>query len=60
VPHNAPAAIAEALRSVLTHRELAAGMTKAAVASAPELRWPAVAQRYRRLAANLINAGVAA
>jgi glycosyltransferase involved in cell wall biosynthesis len=60
VPHKDPAAIAEALRTLLTHRELAAGMTKAAVATAPELRWPAVAQRYRRLAANLINAGVAA
>jgi glycosyltransferase involved in cell wall biosynthesis len=60
VPHKDPAAIAEALRTLLTHRELAAGMAKAAVATASELRWPAVAQRYRTLAADLINARVVA
>ena len=60
VPHKDPAAIAEALRTLLTHRELAAGMARAAVATVPELLWPAVAQRYRRLAADLINARVAA
>lgn len=60
VPHKDPVAIAEALRTLLTHRDVAAGMTKAAVASAPELLWPAVAQRYRRLAEDLITARVAA
>ncbi len=60
VPHKDPVAIAEALRTLLTHRELAAGMTRAAVATAPELLWPAVAERYRRLAARLINARLAA
>jgi glycosyltransferase involved in cell wall biosynthesis len=60
VPHKDPRAIAEALRTLLTHRELTTGMTKAAVATAPELLWPAVAQRYRALAADLISARVAA
>ena len=43
VPHRDPAAIAAALRTVLTHRELAAAMSEAAAAAAPELRgrpWP--------------------
>jgi len=60
VPHKDPAAIAEALRTLLTHREMTTGMAKAAVASAPGLLWPAVAQRYRELAAHLISARVAA
>jgi polysaccharide biosynthesis protein PslF len=60
VPHKDPVAIAEALRTLLTHREMATGMAKAAVASAPELLWPAVAQRYRKLAADLVSARVAA
>lgn len=60
VPHRDPAAIATALRTLLTHRDLAAGMTRAAGATAPELLWPAVAERYRRLADRLIRARVAA
>jgi glycosyltransferase involved in cell wall biosynthesis len=60
VPHKDPAAIAEALRTLLTRRTVAAGMTKAAVATAPELLWPAVAARYRDLAERLIRARVAA
>lgn len=60
VPHKDPAAIADALRTLLTHREVAAGMTRAAGATAPELLWPAVAERYRDLAAHLIRARVAA
>jgi polysaccharide biosynthesis protein PslF len=60
VPHKSPAAIADALRTLLTHRDVAAGMTKAAVATAPELLWPAVAQRYRYLAGRLIKDRVAA
>jgi glycosyltransferase involved in cell wall biosynthesis len=60
VPHKDPAAIAEALRTLLTRRAVAAGMTKAAVATAPELLWPAVAARYRHLADRLIRARVAA
>jgi polysaccharide biosynthesis protein PslF len=60
VPHKDPAAIAEALRTLLTRRDLLAGITKAAVATAPELLWPAVAKRYHDLAARLISARVAA
>jgi polysaccharide biosynthesis protein PslF len=60
VPHKDPAAIAEALRTVLTRRDLGIGMSHAAAASAPELMWPAVADRYRDLAAQLISARLAA
>jgi glycosyltransferase involved in cell wall biosynthesis len=60
VPHRDPTAIADALRTLFTHRELATQMTRAAVATAPELLWPAVAQRYRELAQRLIGSQVAA
>jgi len=60
VPHKDPGAIADALRTLLTRRDIAAGMTKAAGATAPELLWPAVAGRYRDLAERLIRARVAA
>jgi glycosyltransferase involved in cell wall biosynthesis len=60
VPHKSPVAIAEALRTLLTRRDIAAGLTRAAVATAPELLWPAVATRYRDLADRLIRARVAA
>jgi glycosyltransferase involved in cell wall biosynthesis len=60
VPHKDPAAIADALRTLLTRRSLAARMTQAAVATAPELLWPAVAARYRDLAERVIRARVAA
>ncbi len=60
VPHRDPAAMAQALRTLLTHRGQAAGMTRAALASRSELLWPAVAGRYRDLADQLIRARVAA
>ncbi|HEY3925368.1 MAG TPA: glycosyltransferase [Acidothermaceae bacterium] len=60
VPQKNPAAIAAALRTLLTDRELAAGMTKAAGAAGSELAWAAVAQRYLGLAGDLISARVAA
>ena len=60
VPHKDPAAIAAALRTLLTHRDIAAGIARAAAASAPDLLWPAVAARYRELADRLIKARVAA
>ncbi len=60
VPHKDPVAIADALRTLLTRRDVAAGMTKAAGATAPEFLWPAVAARYRDLAERLIRARVAA
>jgi glycosyltransferase involved in cell wall biosynthesis len=55
VPHRDPAAIARALRTMLTRRDLSAGMSAAAGTSAPALQWPAVAERYRRLAAQLVR-----
>jgi glycosyltransferase involved in cell wall biosynthesis len=60
VPQQDPAAMAAALRHLITNREMTAGMTRAAGASAPELMWPAVAARYRQLADELIRARVAA
>jgi len=60
VPHRDPEAIAAALRTVLTRRDVTAGITRAAVASASELLWPAVAQRYHDLAGGLLEARVAA
>jgi polysaccharide biosynthesis protein PslF len=60
VPHKDPLAIAGALRTLLTQRDLAAGMTRAAQMSAPQLLWPAVAEHYRELAARLVGSRVAA
>jgi glycosyltransferase involved in cell wall biosynthesis len=60
VPQKNPAAMATALRTLLTDRELAAGMTRAAGAAGHELVWAAVAQRYLDLAGDLISARVAA
>lgn len=60
VPQKNPAAIATALRTLLTDREFAAGMTKAAGAAGSELGWSTVAQRYLDLASNLISSRVAA
>jgi polysaccharide biosynthesis protein PslF len=60
VPHQDPAAMSRALRRVLTEPGLAVSMAgKASVLSA-ELRWPAVAERYRALADTLITAGTKA
>ena len=50
-----PAAIAAALRRVLTEPGLADGMTAAARALAPDLLWSAVATRYREAAAAAIG-----
>jgi glycosyltransferase involved in cell wall biosynthesis len=60
VTHRSPGDIAAALRTLITHGELAARMAHAAAAKAPRLLWPAVAEQYRALAAELIEAGVAA
>ena len=60
VPQRDPGAMAEALRAVLTSDGLAATMTRAAAAQTAELLWPAVAQRYRDLATELIRAEIAA
>jgi polysaccharide biosynthesis protein PslF len=60
VPHRDPAAIAAALRSVITRGDVRTRMTAAATATAPQVLWPAIADRYRELADRLITASVAA
>jgi glycosyltransferase involved in cell wall biosynthesis len=60
VPHRDPAAIAAALRSVITRGGVLTGMTTAATALAPQLLWPVIADQYRDLAGRLITASVAA
>jgi len=60
VPHRDPASIAEALRSVITHGDVMTKMAAAATATAPQVMWPAIAERYRELAGRLITASVAA
>ena len=60
VPHRDPAAIAAALRSVITRGDVLARMAAAAAATAPQLLWPAIADQYRELAGRLISASVPA
>jgi polysaccharide biosynthesis protein PslF len=60
VAHRDPQAIADALRTIITCADVAAGMASAAAAAAPELRWSAIADRYRALASQVISASVAA
>jgi len=60
VPHRDPPAIAAALRSMITRGDMMETMAAAAAAAAPRLRWPAVADQYRRLAGRLITTSVAA
>jgi glycosyltransferase involved in cell wall biosynthesis len=55
VSHQDPAAIADALRMVITRREVAAAMSMSAAAAAPALRWPVVADQYRQLAIRVIR-----
>ena len=60
VPHCDPAAIAAALRSVMKRGDVMTKMAAVAAATAPQLRWPVVADQYRELAGRLIAASVAA
>jgi polysaccharide biosynthesis protein PslF len=60
VPHRDPAAIAAALRAVITRGDVMTRMTAAATATAPQLLWPVIADQYRALADRLIMASVAA
>jgi glycosyltransferase involved in cell wall biosynthesis len=60
VPHRDPAAIAAALRSVITRGDVRSRMAAAAAATAPRLLWPAIADQYRELADRLISASVPA
>ena len=57
VPRQSPAAIAAALRRVLTEPGLASRMAAEARRIAPELLWPAVAEQYRDIAAGALSAG---
>jgi glycosyltransferase involved in cell wall biosynthesis len=60
VPHRDPTAIAAALRSLVTRRDVMTRMAATATATAPQLLWPAIADQYRDLARQLIAVGVAA
>jgi glycosyltransferase involved in cell wall biosynthesis len=60
VPHRDPAAIAAALRLVITRGDVMTRMAAAAIATAPQLLWPVIAHQYRELADQLITASVAA
>lgn len=55
VPQRDPAALASAIRAVLTDEELAAGMAAEARRLAPELSWTAVARQYDALADQLLD-----
>ena len=55
VPRRDPAALATALRRVLTEPGLAEGMAREARRLAPELAWPAVASRYAALGDSLLE-----
>jgi glycosyltransferase involved in cell wall biosynthesis len=54
VPHKNPAALATAIRRILTTPGLAATLRGRTSLAEPTLRWPAVAQRYRALAETLL------
>lgn len=57
VPHRDPAALAAAIRRILTEPGLAASLACRTRPLAPALRWPAVAARYEALAGRLLAAG---
>ncbi|BBH65286.1 glycosyl transferase family 1 [Actinoplanes sp. OR16] len=54
VPHKNPAALATAVRRILTEPALATTLRDRSGHAEPALRWPAVAQRYHELAATLV------
>lgn len=55
VERQDPVGMAAALRRVLTESDLATAMAAEARRIAPELLWPAVAEQYRRLAADALS-----
>lgn len=57
VPHQDAAALADAVRRILTEPGLAASLVGRAGALTPTLMWPAVAARYDALAHRLLTAG---
>lgn len=56
VPHRDAAALAAAVRRILTEPDLVAGFAGRTRALAPALLWPAVAERYDALAQRLLAA----
>jgi glycosyltransferase involved in cell wall biosynthesis len=56
VPHRNPAALATAIRRILTRPDLAAALRERTGAVEPTLRWPAVARLYQALAETLVAA----
>ena len=60
VPHRDPAAIAAALRSLVTHRDVMTTDGRRRRRGSAALLWPAIADQYRDLAGRLITAGLAA
>jgi glycosyltransferase involved in cell wall biosynthesis len=54
VPHKNPAALATAIRRILTQPDLAAALRERTRPAEPTPRWPAVAQLYHTLAAALV------
>ncbi len=60
VAHRDPAAIADALRTVLTRPEVAAAMSAKASSTTAQLLWPAIAAEYRTLISGLVRKTVAA
>jgi polysaccharide biosynthesis protein PslF len=60
VPQRDPAALEAALRRVLSEPGLADDLAEQAGRKAPELLWPAVAGRYRAIAAAAVAANLAA
>jgi glycosyltransferase involved in cell wall biosynthesis len=59
VDHDDPAALASALRQILTEPRLAGAMAAEARRLAPEIAWPVVASAYVRLARRLLAEGQA-
>ncbi|MFG1848284.1 glycosyltransferase [Micromonospora carbonacea] len=56
VPHQDPAALADAIRRILTEPDLGARLAGRVRPLAADLRWPAVAARYGALAERLVAA----
>lgn len=59
VDHENPHEIAEAIRAILSQRDLAAGMAAAALEESDQTAWSAVAGRYRALAKQLSRSAAA-
>ncbi len=59
VPQRDPVALEAALRRVIEEPGLACAMAEQAARKAPELLWPAVADRYRAIAVDVVAASMA-